>query len=81
LTITRLFSVARITMKITKQNTPPDKRKWTGSCRACGSEAEAEQSEMTAITHDQREGGSFSWEKCPVCKAGPYGGMLFYPVR
>jgi hypothetical protein len=36
---------------------------------------------MTAITHDQREGGSFSWEKCPVCKAGPYGGMLFYPVR
>jgi hypothetical protein len=67
-------------MKITKRNTPPDKIKWSGWCRACGSEAEAEQSEMTSITHDLREGGMFAWVKCPVCQVGPYGGMLFYPA-
>jgi len=70
-------------MKITKRGTPPDELSWAGRCRNCNSEAEANQSEMTHITHDQREGGSFSWETCPVCQAGDkatgYGGMLFYP--
>lgn len=70
-------------MKITKRGTPADERTWLGTCRSCNSEAEAKQSEMTHITHDQREGGSFSWEKCPACGAGDkstgYGGMLFYP--
>ena len=71
-------------MKITKRGTPASERKWIGSCRSCNSEAEAEHSEMTHIVHDQREGGPFSWERCPVCGAGHkltgYGGMLFYPA-
>lgn len=66
-------------MKITKQNIPPADRIWKATCRCCGSEAEAAEKELTSIQHDQREGGSFSWEECPVCKAGPYCGMLFYP--
>lgn len=70
-------------MKITKQGTLPDDRIWRGRCFQCNSEAEATQSEMTNITHDQREGGSFSREKCPVCKAGEsgFGGMVFYPKK
>lgn len=68
-------------MKITKIGTPEFERLWKGSCRQCGSEAEAKESELTDITYDQREGESFSWEKCPVCGNGPYGGMLFYPLR
>jgi type II secretory ATPase GspE/PulE/Tfp pilus assembly ATPase PilB-like protein len=70
-------------MKITKQGLTKDQRLWTGKCRACQSEAEAVESEMTHITYDQREGGSFSWERCPVCEVGGesgYGGMLFYPT-
>ena len=69
-------------MKITKKGTPANERIWTGTCRSCNSEAEAAESEMTHINYDQREGGSFSWEKCPVCGVGGvtgYGGMLFYP--
>ena len=72
-------------MKITKRGTPAGDRKWIGGCGSCNSKAEAKQSEMTHITHDQREGGLFSWEKCPACGAGDkstgYGGMLFYPVE
>lgn len=68
-------------MKITKTETPKGERVWKGRCHQCNSEAEAMESELTAITHDQREGGSFSWEKCPVCKAGPYSGMIFYSPR
>lgn len=72
-------------MKITKQGINPDSRLWVGICRQCGSEAEGTESEMTHITHDQREGCTFSWEKCPVCGAGAsgsgYGGMLFYPKK
>ena len=71
-------------MKITKRGTPETEKTWRGSCYSCKSEAEAAQSEMTHITHCQRE-GSFSWEICPVCskgdKATGYGGMLFYPVK
>lgn len=71
-------------MKITKRGKPPSQRLWKGNCRKCRSEAEAFESEMTHITYDQREGGSFSWEVCPVCNAGKsdtgYGGMLFYPL-
>lgn len=69
-------------MKITHRGTPATERIWVGTCRGCKSEAEATESEMTHITHDQREGGAFSWEKCPVCgngDKGGYGGMLFYP--
>ena len=72
-------------MEITRKGTPPSERVWLGSCHNCGSEAKAKQSEMKNITYDQREGGSFSWEKCPVCGAGDkatgYGGILFYPVK
>lgn len=68
-------------MKVTKRGTPPTERKWKGSCRACQSEAEAVESELTGIQHDQRENDSFSWEKCPVCGEGPFGGMLLYPVK
>ena len=69
-------------MKITKKGIPANERVWAGTCRNCNSEAEAQESEMTHITYDQREGGSFSWERCPVCGIGGstgYGGMLFYP--
>lgn len=69
-------------MKIIKTGTNPEDREWRGTCRSCKSEAMATEGELKHITHDQREGGSFSWEKCPVCKAGGdsgYGGMLFYP--
>lgn len=62
-------------MKITRRGKPESERVWLGDCRSCGSQATAKQSEMTGITHDQREGGSFSWEKCPVCE----GRMIFYP--
>lgn len=71
-------------MKVTKRGKLPTERKWKGTCRACGSEATAVESEMHHITHDQREGTSFSWEACPVCKAGGqsgYGGMLFYQAN
>jgi hypothetical protein len=70
-------------MKITKKGTKPADRKWVGSCRNCGAEAEATEKEMKHITYDQREDGSFSWEVCPACGYGDistgYGGMLFYP--
>ena len=69
-------------MKITFKGVPLPERVWVGVCRSCKSEAEASESEMTHITYDERELGSFSWEHCPVCDAGGvsgYGGMLFYP--
>lgn len=70
-------------MEITKRGTLPGERKWRGKCHNCGSEAIAKQSELTKITHDQRD-GSLAWEKCPVCGAGDkssgYGGMIFYPL-
>lgn len=50
-----------IRMKITKRNTPPAQKIWKGTCRVCGSQAEATREEMTNVQHDQREGGSFSW--------------------
>lgn len=68
-------------MEITKRGTIPEERKWKARCHNCGSEAIANQSEMTNVTYNQREGDSYSWEKCPVCNYGPYGAMLFYPVR
>lgn len=72
-------------MKIIKTGNPPQHRKWWGTCRSCGAEAEAIESELTNITHDQRERTSFSWERCPECGAGShgsgYGGLLFYPIR
>ena len=69
-------------MKITKKGTLPSERVWLGTCRSCKSEAEAQESEMTHVGYDIREGSSYSWEKCPVCDVGGnsgYGGMLFYP--
>lgn len=68
-------------IRVTKRGNPPSERIWKGTCRACQSEGEALENELTNITHDQREGGAFSWEKCPVCGAGPYGGMIFYSPR
>lgn len=72
-------------MKITKRGETASERMWFGRCHACGSEAEAVEKEMKNIVCDKRVGGSFSWEACPVCKAGSsghgYGGMLFHPVK
>lgn len=71
-------------MNITYRGKTATERVWVGSCAGCGSKAEATESELTHITHDQREGGSFSWEKCPVCGKGSntgYDGMLFYPRK
>lgn len=72
-------------MKIIKRGKPPKERMWEGDCQKCRSVARATEAEMNHITFDQREGGSFSWEVCPVCEAGDinsgYGGMLFYPIR
>lgn len=71
-------------MEITNPATPKGERVWKGRCRECKSEAQARENEMKNIQHDYREGGSFSWEVCPVCGAGDvtgYGGMLFYPVK
>ena len=71
-------------MKVIKRGIKPSERIWQGTCHQCRSELEAQESEMTHITHDQREGGYFSWEKCPVCGAGTpdtgYGGALFYRI-
>ena len=64
---------------ITKQN-----KLWRGQCRSCNAIAECAGSDITHETFDQREGGSFSWEKCPYCGAGAvsgYGGLLMYPKK
>lgn len=71
-------------MEITKRGKTKNEQVWIGDCRQCNSEAKAFEAEMTHITHDYREGGAFSWEKCPVCKCGSesgYGGMLFRPEK
>lgn len=70
-------------MKIIYKGTPNSERIWEGTCNQCNSKAEATQSELKHITYDEREGGSFSWEKCPACGFGGsgYGGMLFYPKK
>ena len=71
-------------MKVTKMGTKPNDKVWIGRCNSCKSEAEATTSELKHITSDFREGGQFSWEKCPVCEAGSatgYGGMIFYPKK
>lgn len=65
-------------MKVTKRGKTKNEKKWKGSCRNCESEAVATEAEMNNIIFDQREGGSFSWEICPVCSGGR--GMLFYPI-
>lgn len=67
-------------MKITVNKGDSQSREWRGACRKCKSEATAMEFEMTMITQDCRDGGRFSWEKCPVCGAGPFGGMIFYPT-
>lgn len=70
-------------MKIIHKGKQKTERVWVGTCRGCKSKAEATEAEMTHIMHDLREGGSFSWEKCPVCGNGSndgYGGMLFFPI-
>jgi NAD-dependent SIR2 family protein deacetylase len=70
-------------MIITKRGIPPEKRMWHGRCNSCGSEAEAEQRELTRITENQRDGYG-AWEKCPVCGKGDahgIGGMFFLPVK
>lgn len=68
-------------MKITKRNTVPADRIWVGTCQNCKSEAEAEEKELKNISNDSMHGVPWSWEVCPVCGAGPYSGMLFYPKR
>ena len=70
-------------MEITKRRDKKAEKIWKGECRQCGSKANATEDELTHIHNDQRD-GSFSWDHCPVCKAGGstgYGGMIFYPSR
>lgn len=64
-------------MKITKRGVP-NWNVWEGRCSKCNSEAQATEDELTSIYRCQRN-GSHSWEKCPVCGAGPNYGMLFKP--
>lgn len=73
-------------MKIIRRGPKPSDRAWEGHCSKCDSDATATQSELTNITDDFRDGGQFSWEKCPVCGAGEpslknWGGMIFYPSK
>lgn len=67
-------------MKITKIGIDPNKIKWTGTCRTCGTVATATQPELTRVTIDENE-KLFSWEVCPHCNAGDsqegYRGILF----
>jgi hypothetical protein len=70
-------------MRITSRGQTAYERLWTGKCDTCKSEAEATEAELTNIKPDRD--GKFSWEQCPVCKAGyhgqGYGGMLFHPKK
>lgn len=68
-------------MKILQKGTLPEERIWIGECHNCKSTAEAFEKELIGITYDQKDGDCFSWEICPVCHCGPYGGMLFYPQK
>lgn len=70
-----------IIMEIIKRGNVPSERIWQGTCRACKSIVRAKQSELTNIRDEQRENTQFSWEVCPVCKIGPYGGLLLYPKK
>lgn len=67
-------------MEVTKRGVPKAQRLWKGRCNGCGSEAIATEAELQ-VQHDQREGYSFAWHKCPVCgDDGPSRGLLFYPA-
>ena len=73
-------------MKVISRGIPPSERIWVGACYNCKSVLEAFETELTKIEHDQRDAISFSWEVCPVCKAGApnmgnWGGVLFYPRK
>ena len=70
-----------IIMEIIKRGNVPAERVWQGTCKACKSIVRAKQSEVTAIRNDQGDDTQFSWEVCPVCKLGPYGGLLLYPQK
>lgn len=63
-------------MQIIREGQPPQERIWKGICQSCKTVAEAKQSELS-VTHDRD--GAFAWHICPVCKTGPYRGLLFYP--
>lgn len=72
-------------LKIIQKGKKASDRKWSGSCRQCGSVAECLQSDINHHQFDQREQSEFSWEICPECGAGGsmqgYGGLLMYPVK
>lgn len=66
-------------MEIIKKGKRPLQRVWYGTCHICGTEARAEEYEMTNI----QESGPYDFrsclksiEKCPLCKNN----MLFYPA-
>lgn len=63
-------------MKIIKRGVLPEDIIWQGKCCRCKTIAEEKQSELEVV-HDRD--GSFAWHICPVCKTGPYGGILFHP--
>ena len=66
-------------MKIIKQGTPKSEEIWIGTCRSCKYEVEGQRHEMNNIQYDRE--GDFSWNKCPVCNVGPYGGLLMYKAQ
>ena len=73
-----------MTFKIVKEGHNKANQVWSGSCRQCSAVYECIGSDITHETFDQREGGSFSWQKCPSCGAGlanGYGGLLMYPEK
>ena len=74
-------------LRITERRPPPSEEEvWEGECRNCHSKAECVRSDIT----NYRKGDHttdyepFSWEVCPVCRAGEssngYGGLAMYPV-
>lgn len=66
-------------MKIIHRGETKSERIWVGTCRSCGSIAEANEYELNDISKGtQRDPEDFCWMMCPVCSSGPYGGMLFY---
>jgi hypothetical protein len=65
-------------MKIIEYGLQETERIWIGKCRVCLSRIEANQSELTNITFDYKEGLYFSWESCPVCNSPS--AVLFYPT-
>ena len=52
-----------------------------GTCSVCGSEYEAERTELKVEDGGQREPGEFAHAVCTICKKRGQGGyLILYPV-